>query len=362
MRKATHRLLLGLIAIILVTAAACQGQEKEPAASPAPAPQQPIKDATGNPNDLQIPKPGGDLSIKVGFPSSISLYDVPTAMTNERLNQQGWKIENVEFARTNLQAQAFAQGSIQVGVAQFLDPLRNAQRGGKVAWLMENNGGEYVIIAKNEIQDCKAIDGKRFAIHDETATGSIVTKNWLLNDCHVKPTFLVVPGGENRVVALRNGQIDATFVQLSDWMNLNAQAPGKFHIVDTGTLYNNLSGGGYFANTEWLAKSQDVAAAYLAETLKTFRMIHADPSLLEAAVQKYLPDTPKEAISPAVKAYFDIAHSWPQNGGDTSMLSDAITYFTQQGELQPGMQASAITNTTAFTGALGLVGKVPNQR
>jgi ABC-type nitrate/sulfonate/bicarbonate transport system substrate-binding protein len=311
--------------------------------------------------EVEVLKPKGNLNINIGHPSTISLYDAPVPMTNERLNKNGWNVKDVEFIRTDLNSQALAQGTVQMAVSQILDPLRAIGKGSKVVFLMENNGGEFVMIAKKELKDCKAIDGKRFAIHGETSTISLAVKIWLLNECKIKPTIVIIPGGENRVVALQNNQIDATLVQMSDWLNLDVQAPGRYHVVDTGRLFN-ISGASLWANTTWLAKNEEVATAYTAELLKTFRMIHANPKTFEAPVLKYVPDTQKKIVGAAIKSYLEIVRAWPQNGGDTTMLEDTIKFFTERGELKPGMEAKQIENPKILVNALKIVGKIPGQR
>jgi ABC-type nitrate/sulfonate/bicarbonate transport system substrate-binding protein len=344
------------------TAPAAPAATTAPAATAAPAAAAaPAAKPAAKPEDIRVPKPSGNLNLKVGHPSSISFYDVPTQITHERLKQDGWDIESVQFTRTDLNTQALSQGTVQMSISQLLDPLRVIERGGKINWLLENNGGEFIMIAKKEINDCKGLDGKRFAIHGETSTTSLASTKWLTNDCKVNANILVIPGGENRIVALMNDQIDGTLVQVADWLNLEAKAPGRFHVLQTGGLYN-ISGAGLWANAEWLEKNPEVATAYVAETLKTYRMIHADPGLMETAVPKYVPDSPKEAIAPATKAYLDIVRAWPQNGGDTTMLVDTIKFFEGLGELKPGMDAKTIVNTTVLENSIKIVGTVPNAR
>jgi ABC-type nitrate/sulfonate/bicarbonate transport system substrate-binding protein len=311
--------------------------------------------------EVNVPKPSGNLTLQIGHPSTISLYDVPSQITHERLNKQGWNIKSVEFTRTDFNTQALAQSTVQIALSQVLDPVRVIQGGGKLSYIMENNPGEFVLIAKQEIKDCKALDGKRFAIHGDTATTSLAAKLWLLNECKINPNVMVVPGGENRVIALQNNQIDGTLVQMGDWLNLDAKAPGKFHIINTGRLFN-VSGMGVWANSDWVAKNEPVATAYIAESLKTFRMIHASPSIMEAAVQKYVPDTPKQTVAPAIKAYLEVVKAWPQNGGDTTIVEDTIKFFTERGELKPGIDVKQMVNPKILDGALKIVGKVPGQR
>ena len=186
---------------------------------------------------MRVIKPSGNLGVKVGHPSTVSLYDVPVSWTNERINKHGWKAESVEFARTALNSQALAQGTIQLAISQTLDPLRVIHKGAKIVWLLENNRGEFIIIARKDIKNCKQIDGKRFGIHGETSPVSLASVAWV-RECGAKPKVLVLPGGENRIVALQNNQLDATVVQLADWLNLDAMAPGKFHTLDAGGVFN----------------------------------------------------------------------------------------------------------------------------
>ena len=311
--------------------------------------------------EMEVLKPKGNLEIKLGHPSSISLYDMPAMLTRERLNRNGWNVTSVEFTRTDLNVQALAQGTIQIANSQVMDPIRAIQKGAKLSFLMENNGGEFVMIAKNEIKDCKDTDGKRFAIHGEAATTSLAAKIWLLNDCKVKPNIMVIPGGENRIVALQNNQIDATLVQLGDWLNLDDKAPGRYHIIKTGNLFN-ISGASFWGNVDWLQKNEDVAVAYVAELLKSFRMAHANPKILEPVVAKYLPDMPNNIIAPAIKAYLDVVRAWPQNGGDTSILDDTVKFFTDSGELKTPVNTKEIVDSKILASALAKVGKIQGSR
>jgi ABC-type nitrate/sulfonate/bicarbonate transport system substrate-binding protein len=311
--------------------------------------------------EVDVPKPKGNLEFRLGHPSSLSLYDIPAVMTHERLNGAGWSVKSVEFTRTDLNVQALAQGTIQMANSQVMDPVRASLKGAKLAFLMENNGGEFVMIAKKEIKDCKEIDAKRFAIHGETSTTSLAVKLWLLNDCKIKPNLMVIPGGENRIVAIQNNQIDATLVQLGDWLNLDAKAPGRFHVIRTGNLFN-ISGASFWANVDWLRKNEEVATAYLTELLKTFRMVHANPKILEPVVAKHLPDMPKAIIAPAIKAYLEIVRAWPQNGGDTSILDDTVKFFTDNGELKTTVNTKELVDSKILAAALSRIGRVAGTR
>ncbi|MBI4492059.1 MAG: ABC transporter substrate-binding protein [Chloroflexi bacterium] len=334
---------------------------EKPAAKPTEKPAaKPTEKPAARPEDIKVPKPSGNLAIKAGHPSSISFYEAPQMMTHERLNKDGWKIEDVLFTRTDLGAIALNEGKIDLYISVPLDPLRAIQKGGKLRWLTENNPGEFVLIAKTSIARCEDLNGKRLALHNEVGNTTLLTKQWILSTCKATPNYLIIPGGENRVVALMNDQVDATYVQLGDWLGLDAQAPGKFHVLTSGEAYK-ISGSGFWANTEWLQKNADVATAYVAELLKTYRMIAANPKLLEEVVPKYVPDLDRKVLPTTIKAYLDIG-SFPANGGDLSMLEGGIRFFQEQGELQPGLEAGKIADSTVLQNALKIIGKVPGQR
>jgi ABC-type nitrate/sulfonate/bicarbonate transport system substrate-binding protein len=310
---------------------------------------------------VEVLKPKGNLEVRLGHPSSISLYDLPAVLTHERLNSNGWNTRSVEFTRTDLNVQALAQGTIQIANSQVMDPIRAIQKGAKLFFIMENNGGEFVMIAKRDIKDCKETDGKRFAIHGETSTTSLAAKLWLQNECKVNPNIMVIPGGENRIVALQNNQIDATLVQMGDWLNLDSQAPGRFHILSTSNLFN-ISGASYWVNADWLRKNEEVATAYITELLKTFRQVHANPKILEPVAAKHLPDMPKHIIAPAIKAYLEVVRAWPQNGGDTSILDDTVKFFTNRGELKSAVNTKELVEPKILSAALAKLGRVSGTR
>lgn len=344
-----------VFAVSMLVLAACSQSADEPQASGGAedSPQEETGGAGEEAEEQAAPVTG---SFKLGHVSSISIYDVVPVITNERLKAQGWDVEDVIFARTELTPQALAQNNIQMAIALYLEPLRTIQAGGdanKIRWIMENNGSEFIIVARGELETCQDMDGQRFGIHGETSTVSIAAVNWLRDECGVDPNVLVIPGGENRIVALENGELDATLVQLGDWLALKAVSePGEFRVVESGTALG-FSGAGYWVNTDFLEANRDVVVAYVAETLRTFRTIHDDPSVLEDAVRRHV-DVPDETVEEAVREYLDpgVVGLAPVDGGTPDVLNSVIEYFTAQDELDPGLDISQFYDRTIIEDAL----------
>ena len=346
------------VAALLVGAACQPAPSTPPTAAPAAAPKPTsapaVAPATGGAKNIVIPKPSGDLTVKLGYPSDQSLGTLPGSITNDRLKGEGWKTEDVYFTRADLNTQALSQGTVQISIAQALEAARVIEKGAGVSWLAENNRGEFVLITKKDIADCKGLDGRRFGIHGETATTSVAAVNYLKNQCGINPQVLVIPGGDNRAVALVNDQLDGTIAQVADWLNLDAETPGKFRLLDTGNLFD-ISGTQLWVNNDWAAKNPDVAAAYLAETLKTFRIVREDPTVLYDAMRKYLPKTPESQYEPAVKAYMDVVQAWLPDGGGIESVDTTLKFFTESGDLKTALDARKMANETVRSKAMALV-------
>jgi ABC-type nitrate/sulfonate/bicarbonate transport system substrate-binding protein len=346
--KKRYQFLIALTAFVLV-AAACGDDAVAPTSAPAAVA---TTVAATTPPTTEAPM---NTSFKLGHVSSISIYDVVPVITNDRLNAEGWNIEDVIFARTELTPLALAQNNIQVAISLYLEPLRAISAGGgdpKVAFVMENNGSEFVIIARSEMADCKALDGKRFGIHGEQSTVSVAAMTWLTEECGVNPEFLVIPGGENRIVALENDELDATLVQVGDWLALLSVAPAdKYEVIDSGSAVS-FSGAGYWVNTDWVDENYDTAVVYFAEVLRTFQMIHDDPTILEAAVIKYV-DVPDDTVAEAVAAYLDPTkiNLAPVDGGNTDVLQAVIDYFVGRDQIDAGLNPATFIAAELFSDA-----------
>jgi ABC-type nitrate/sulfonate/bicarbonate transport system substrate-binding protein len=185
----------------------------------------------------------------------------------------------------------------------------------------------------------------------------------MTDKCGAKPSRLVIPGGENRIVALMNGQIDATFVQLSDWITLNAERPGQFPILmKFSEELPGLVGGVLAANKPWLDKNAEIATAYAAEVLLDNRRVASDPKPLEEAAKKYQSKDEVKIFPQTYKAYQKDLGGFRQNGGlNAERLKSAIDLFTGLDLLKPGLTVERVANLNILEGALKTIGKVPGK-
>lgn len=328
--------------------------EAKPAASPAASPAA---------KDVTVPKPSGGLAVKLGDTAALSYSDLGFALTADRLNKEGWKLERISFAQTELSVEALAKGDVSVtNVASNLI-MSAIQKGAKIAMIADAQANEWVVISKSELKGCADLNGKKVAYHSEGAVSTTMLKVWVDETCKGTPNYLVIAGSENRAVALANGQIDATPLKMSDWVKINLQNPGKFHLLTSfAEGLKDLSSEPYAINLDWLGKNRDLAVAWLAETLRTHRMMDANPKLLEEAAPRLLEEkiAPNE-LAEAIKAYQSI-NMFPVNGGLTKQkVEGTIKFFSGRGGVAPGGTVEQMANFSVLDGALAIVGRVPGK-
>lgn len=378
--------LLPLLSAFVLLVAACQPAQPAPTAAPAKPPAKPVESPAVKPapkpdaspaakpaaspvakaapkTDVVVPKPAGDLSFKIAYSSAFGFSDVPAILTADRLNKDGWKIEHVNFAQSEVAIEAVAKGETKLGGGSTFTAMAANQKGAKLALIGERNSNEWVVVSVPAIRTCQDLNGKRLAVHSEGAVSTAMVKVWVREQCNGTPNYIVISGSENRAAAIMNGQIDATPLELSDWVKVDVQRPNQFQLlVNFSKGLASLSTSSYYANTDWLETNKPVGVAFMAEILKTHRMVEQDPKLLEEGAKKYVPEVDAAALPRIIAAYKEI-DGFPVNGGlDAAKVEGTIKFFTDSGQLQPGMTVQRAANLSVLEEAYKIVDKVQGRK
>src|SRR5437667_2176121 len=77
--------------------------------------------------DINVPKPTGDLNIKIGETSGVSFSRLPSRVTDDRLRVKGWKIETVGLKGIDLIAEAASSGTVQLARFQILEDRKSTR-------------------------------------------------------------------------------------------------------------------------------------------------------------------------------------------------------------------------------------------
>ncbi len=112
-----------------------------------------------------------------------------------------------------------------------------------------------------------------------------------------------MPGSENRIIAMMNGQIKATIVDLANKNVLMAKAGDKFHVLPG--VDEPASDELVFASDAWLNENRDQANIIVEELHKLWREMKTNPGIIEQerAKRNLLADQPQEVRDEVVPFY-----------------------------------------------------------
>lgn len=348
-------------------ATASAADTSAPARGPSPSRTEALqREAAAPPSaasgELTVPTPRGRLAFRIAYASDRKLGHLPTILTAERLNQRGWAIKHAFLDHHDAVRHALATRKAHLGALDAPSALEAAQAGSPTLMLVEYERVALVLAAKRDIEACSQLQGARLAIHAARDAGTTLLKRWLERTCRASPRWLLVRGADNRVAALLKGQIDAAPLPLSDWTGLRLRAPDRFRLlVRFADALPEVKGRVHLADRDWLEQHREVATAFLAELLRTHRLLAARPGLLDEAAERLLPQLAPE-LRPEIVSDYLAAQMFPLNGGlTTDSVAGTIRFLTETGRLKPGLEPERAADLSPLEAALGMVGAAPGK-
>lgn len=344
-----RRLVLAIAAALVI--GACAGPPAAPAGAPTPAPAA----ATPAPTPKAFQ---GTKEFTVAF-TSIGLSSVPLLAAIDSLKAQGFNIKTPELAESELAVQGVVKGDFAFSSGTTSAVLTAAQKGGAVKILGDRVANEWTVYAVKAITACKALEGKKLAIHSEGAVSTAMLKNWIDTECAgTKPQFLVIPGSPNRYKALIAGQIDASPLELSDAITLETEAGDRFALLTSlAKTLPNVHPTTVYANADFIAKNPDTVRALLKALLEQHRKIAKDAKYLSEITLKFYPGVEKKTLDKAAKAYVDLK-MFDVNGGLTEAnLTGTMEFFTKAGSIKPGLAFKDAADLSFLEAVLREIGR-----
>lgn len=296
-----------------LTVGACAGAAS-PSPSPSPAPSAP-ESAAPSPTPTPLP---GTKEFKVAF-TSVGLSSAPFLAALDALRGQGYTIETPELAESELVTQGVASGDFAFGSGANNATMTAVAKGANLKLLVARVNNEWTLYARNDITTCAGLAGKRLAIHSEGAVSTAMVKNYISTVCPgTEPNYVVIPGSPNRLAALLADQIDASPLELTDAITVDAQAADRYHLLASfANDLPNLQTTSIYVNGDFAAQNPGTVLAVVKAVLEQFRKIDGNPAYLKEVAQKYVGSAIDPAtIDAAVQKYVDLK-MFPVNGGLT---------------------------------------------
>jgi NitT/TauT family transport system substrate-binding protein len=191
-------------------------------------------------------------------------------------------------------------------------------------------------VADKKYATWKDLDGEPFTFHARgsgtEAIGNIIAAR---NGIEFGQRSYV-PGSENRIIAMMNGQIGATIVDLANKNKLLEMAPDRFHVLPG--LEQIPSDELVFASENFIAENPEAVNTIVEEMLKLWREMSENPGIIEEerAKRGLLADQPQEILDEVVPFFEEAAEAGiyaPSGGGEAAAKAD-FDFYAAAGQLE----------------------------
>jgi NitT/TauT family transport system substrate-binding protein len=282
--------------------------------------------------------------VRVAYPSSVDIGDVPSLLAWEQLKKRGIDVVPHYFPKTDLAVQAVLAGEADIGSAAGIAVVKAVESGMNLRIIAEQVRNEWQLVTPASLKDPKQLDGKRVGYHAPITVTEALVK-WMAKHYKINPQWMIVPGSDVRAEALMRGQLDATPAEIGDVLNILHAKPGQFHVlISYAKTFPQLIGSMYFARADYLQKNGATVESVLEAILGVHRGAEERPASVKESALRLLPETKPELVD-AIAATYKELRIWDVNGGAGKDRGEAsIKFFEEAGLLKKG----AVTFQQAF--------------
>ena len=275
-----------------------------------------------------------DKSLTIGLGDIATVETLNLLIALERVRERGVEVELTAFKSEDIAAQAVVNGQVDVGVGTPYALIQKLDAPIRVFYQLSTL--KFYPVVSSEYPDWQALDGEGFAYHAR-GSGTEAMGNLLAEQNGIEfGEISYVPGSEVRAVALMQGNIKATFLDITNKNLVMKEAPGQFHVLPTGDV--NASDEALFALQSWLEENAETAQILVEELLKTTREINQNPEMVREQREDLglLPDLPPELeaeIDPYFKQAVEEGMFSADGGGEAAARSD-LAFYGKAGEIE----------------------------
>ncbi|HEY7764261.1 MAG TPA: ABC transporter substrate-binding protein [Aestuariivirgaceae bacterium] len=272
--------------------------------------------------------------VRIALGDVVSVETLAFLVALERAKDRGVDYELTSFAKEELAIQAIVNGQADVGVGTPYSVIQKSKLPLRI--LVQVSRLVFFPVVSAEYQSWKDLDGQPFTFHARgsgtEAIGNILAKRNGI-------TFgerSYVPGSDNRIIAMMNGQIKATIVDLANKNKLMEMAGDKFRVLPS--VDNPSSDEVVFASQEWIQNNPEQVKVITEELLKLWREMAKNPQIIEdeRAKRNLLADQPKEVLEEVVPYYTEGVKEGlfdPEGGSEGAVKSD-FEFYAEAGQLE----------------------------
>jgi NitT/TauT family transport system substrate-binding protein len=280
------------------------------------------------------PVAAADEPVRVALGDVVSVETLPFVIALERAKDRGVDYELTSFAKEELALQSIISGQSDIGVGTPYSVIQKSKVPLKNIFQMSRL--VFFPVVSEEYGSWKDLDGEPFTFHAR-GTGTEAIGNIIAAREGIEfGERSYVPGSENRIIAMMNGQIGATIVDLANKNKLMEMAGDRFHVLPG--VDDPVSDELVFASETFISENSEKIGIVVEELLRLWQEMAADPTVIEKerAQRNLLADQPQEIldeVTPFITEATKEGVYAPGGGGKEAARSD-FEFYTEAGQLE----------------------------
>ena len=272
--------------------------------------------------------------VQVALGDTVSVETLAMVIALERAKAKGVDYKLTSFAKEDLAIQAVIGGQADLGIATpyaVMDKTKAPLRG-----LFQFTHLVFFAVADKSIKDWKALNGQPMTFHARGSGTEAIGNILAARNGIAFGQRNYIAGSENRVVAMMNGQVKSTILDLANKNLLLQKGGDKFHVLPG--LANPASDEILFATTAWIGKNGAKVDTIVEEFYRLWTEMAKNPQVIEAEREKrgLLKDQPKEVLANVTKFYTQGVKEgvFSKTGGGPDAVKADFDFYVEAGHLK----------------------------
>jgi NitT/TauT family transport system substrate-binding protein len=273
-------------------------------------------------------------TVRVALGDVVSVETLSFLIALERAKERGLDYELTSFAEEELAIQSIVGGQADIGIGTPYSVIQRTRVPLRIIFQVSTL--VFFPVVSIEYKTWQDLDGEPFTFHGRGSGTEAIGEIIAAREGIQFGERSYVPGSDNRVIALFNGTIKATILDLANKNIIMAQAPDRFHVLPTPEERG--SDEVVFASQDWLNGHADEANLLVEELLRMWRQMNDDPAIVEKerAERGLLVDQPQEILDEVVPFYTEGAEAglFDRDGGGEAAAKVDFEFYTQAGQIE----------------------------
>lgn len=272
--------------------------------------------------------------VRVALGDVVSEETLAFIVALERAKDRGVEYELTSFAEEELAIQSIVSGQADLGIGTPYAVIQKTKV--PLRAIFQMSALVFFPVVSTEYKSWQDLNGQPFAFQGR---GSATEAYGDVIEAREGIEFgqrSYVPGSGNRVVALLNGTIKATIIDLANKNVVMEQGGDKFHVLPG--IDERVSDEILFANADWLAANRETAVILVEELVKLWGEMSENPGIIEEERVKrnLLADQPAEILEEVPEYYEEGVEAgiWNPEGASEAMAKGDFAFYVDAGQLE----------------------------